>query len=29
MLKYFVVGALRAFQNNLGWTHVQVDSDTV
>ena len=29
MLKYFVVGAQRAFQNNLGWRHVQVDSDSV
>ena len=29
MLKYFVVGAQPAFQNNLGWRHVQVDSDSV
>ena len=29
MLKYFVVGTQRAFQNNLGWRHVQVDSDSV
>ena len=31
MLKYkkFVVEAQRASQNNLGWRHVQVDSDSV